>query len=264
MSFNNKVVLVTGASSGIGAAIALKFAEEGANVAIVGRNADKLKNVSENIAKVGNKPLVIAADVTKEDDAKRIVNDTVKQFGKLDVLINNAGVAEFVGITDANVMTVFDHVMNTNFRSPVYLTHLASNHLIKTKGNIINISSRAGQMVMERAFVYCTSKAALDHFTRAIALDFAPKGVRVNTISPGPVKTDVFENMGASKEMEKALWDQFTEKSPLKRISDPSEIAYLALFLASEKAVGITGSTYVSDNGALLASSNFAKTFELY
>ncbi|KAL0818865.1 hypothetical protein ABMA28_008184 [Loxostege sticticalis] len=264
MSFNNKVVLVTGSSSGIGAAIALKFAEEGANVAIVGRNADKLKNVSKDIAKIGNKPLVIAADVAKEDDAKRIVNDTVKHFGKLDVLINNAGVGQFAGITEANALTVFDHVMNTNLRSAVYLTHLASKHLIETKGNIINISSGAGQMVMERGFSYCTSKAAMDHFARAIALDFAPKGVRVNTISPGPVKTDIVENMGASKEMEKALWDKFTEQTPLKRISDPSEIAYLALFLASEKAVGITGSTYVSDNGALLASSDFAKTFELY
>ncbi|KAL0818864.1 hypothetical protein ABMA28_008183 [Loxostege sticticalis] len=253
MSYNNKVVLVTGASSGIGAAIALKFAEEGANVAIVGRKVDKLKNVSENIAKVGNKPLVIAADVTKEDDAKRIVNDTVKQFGKLDVLINNAGVFGDAAITDANALTVFDQVMNTNIRSAVYLTHLASKHLIETKGNIINISSVAGQMVRERRFAYCTSKAALDHFARAIALDFAPKGVRVNTISPGPVKTDIFENMGANKEMEKAIWDQFLEISPLKRIGDPSEIAYLALFLASEKAVGITGSTYVSDNGMLLA-----------
>ncbi|KAL0818868.1 hypothetical protein ABMA28_008187 [Loxostege sticticalis] len=252
MSFNNKVVLVTGASSGIGAAIALKFAEEGANVAIVGRNADKLKNVSENIAKIGNKPLVIAADVTKEDDAKRIVNDTVKQFGKLDVLINNAGVAGFVGITDANALTVFDNVMNTNLRSPVYLTHLASKHLIETKGNIINISSIAGQFVKENRFAYCTSKAALDHFARAIALDFAPKGVRVNTISPGPVKTNFVENAGASKEIEKAIWDEFLEKTPLNRISDPSEIANLALFLASEKAVGITGSTYLSDNGFLL------------
>ncbi|KAL0868362.1 hypothetical protein ABMA27_007881 [Loxostege sticticalis] len=252
MSFNNKVVLVTGASSGIGAAIALKFAEEGANVAIVGRKVDKLKNVSEDIAKVGNKPLVIAADVTKEDDAKRIVNETVKQFGKLDVLINNAGVGRDTEITDANALEVFDYVMNTNLRSAVYLTHLASKHLIETKGNIINISSGAGHMVTESHFPYCTSKAGLNHFARAIALDLAPKGVRVNTISPGPVKTDIFENKGASKEMEKAIWDKFLEKSPLKRISDPSEIAYLALFLASEKAVGITGSTYVSDNGFLL------------
>ncbi|KAL0818867.1 hypothetical protein ABMA28_008186 [Loxostege sticticalis] len=252
MSFNNKVVLVTGASSGIGAAIALKFAEEGANVAIVGRKVDKLKNVSEDIAKVGNQPLVIAADVAKEDDAKRIVNDTVKQFGKLDVLVNNAGVGGSASIADENALTVFDHVMNTNLRSAVYLTHLASKHLIETKGNIINISSVAGQTVMERGFAYCTSKAALDHFARAIALDFAPKGVRVNTISPGPVKTDIVENMGMSKEMANALWDQFLEKTPLKRISDPSEIAYLTLFLASEKAVGITGSTYVSDNGVLL------------
>lgn len=245
MSFDNKVVLVTGASSGIGAAIALKFAESGANLAIVGRNKDTLKNVCENIAKVGKKPLVIVTDVTKENDAQRIINDTLKQFGKLNVLVNNASVGAKVDIIDENAMKVFDHVMATNLRSAVYLTHLAGKHLIETKGNIINISSGAGQSVTKNAFAYCTSKAALDHFSRAIALDFAPKGVRVNTISPGPVKTDIIENMGYTREMVAATWEQLTQAAW-------EQIAELALFLASDKAVGIIGSTYVNDNGYLL------------
>lgn len=244
MSFDNKVVLVTGASSGIGAAIALKFAESGANLAIVGRNKDTLKNVCENIAKVGKKPLVIVTDVTKENDAQRIINDTLKQFGKLNVLVNNASVGAKVDIIDENAMKVFDHVMATNLRSAVYLTHLAGKHLIETKGNIINISSGAGQSVTKNAFAYCTSKAALDHFSRAIALDFAPKGVRVNTISPGPVKTDIIENMGYTREMVAATWE-LTQAAW-------EQIAELALFLASDKAVGIIGSTYVNDNGYLL------------
>ncbi|KAL0871098.1 hypothetical protein ABMA27_004902 [Loxostege sticticalis] len=242
MSFNNKVVLVTGASSGIGAAIALKFAEEGANVAIVGRNEDKLKNVTENIAKVGNKPLVIVADMTKDNDVQRIVNETLKQFGKLDVLVNNAGVGGNFDITDENAMKRYDNIISTNLRR----------YIIETKGNIINISSVAGQLVWENGFAYCTSKAALDHFSRAIALDFAPKGVRVNTISPGPVMTDIFETLGYKSEAFTAMIDGLIQKTALKRISDPAEMAELALFLASDKAVGITGSTYVTDNGFML------------
>ncbi|KAL0821705.1 hypothetical protein ABMA28_005132 [Loxostege sticticalis] len=249
MSLINKVVLVTGASSGIGAAIGLKFAEAGANVAIVGRKEDKLKKVSENIAKVGNKPLVIAADVTKDNDAQRIVNDTVKQFGKLHVLVNNAGIASNVDITSENAMKVYDNIMATNLRSVVYLTHLASKHLIETKGNIVNISSVFGQVPTNKDFAYCASKAGLNHFSRAIALDFAPKGVRVNTISPGPVKTDIIENLGFSSEKAAAIFNIWKQATPLKRISDPVEIAELALFLASDKAVGITGSTYLADNG---------------
>ncbi|XP_063832429.1 uncharacterized oxidoreductase MexAM1_META1p0182-like [Ostrinia nubilalis] len=256
MSFNNKVALVTGASSGIGAAIALKFAGEGANVAIVGRNAAKLKDVTESISKVGNKPLVITADVTKESDAQRIINDTVKHFGKLDVLVNNAGVARYASITEAEAMATFDHIMSTNLRSAVYMTNLAAKHLIETKGNVINISSVAGQMVMEKGFAYCTSKAAMDHFARAIALDFAPHGVRVNNISPGPVRTDIVENLGVSAEIQAAMWEKFEAATPLKRVSDASEIAELAAFLASDKAVGITGSIYVTDNGILLSRSS--------
>ncbi|KAL0871099.1 hypothetical protein ABMA27_004903 [Loxostege sticticalis] len=255
MSFKNKVVLVTGASSGIGAAIALKFAEEGANVAIVGRNEDKLKNVAENIAKVGNKPLVIVADMTKDNDVQRIVNDTLQQFGKIDVLVNNAGVVKYIDITDENAMKEYDSVITTNLRSVVYLTHLTSKYIIETRGNIINISSVAGQSVWKNAFAYCTSKAGLDHFSRAIALDLAPKGVRVNTISPGPVKSDIIENMGLKGEAATALLDGVIQKTALKRISDSVEIAQLTLFLASDRAVGITGSTYVTDNGFMLGGN---------
>ncbi|KAL0871100.1 hypothetical protein ABMA27_004904 [Loxostege sticticalis] len=255
MSFKNKVVLVTGASSGIGAAIALKFAEEGASVAIVGRNEEKLKKVTENIAKVGNKPLVIVADMTKDNDVQRIVNDTLKQFGKIDVLVNNAGVSRYTDITDENAMKEYDNVINTNLRSVVYLTHLASKYIIESKGNIINISSVAGKIVWKNGFAYCTSKAGLDHFSRAIALDLAPKGVRVNTINPGPVMTDIFEAMGFKGEAQTALLDGVIKMTALKRISDPAEIAELALFLASDKAVGITGSTYVTDNGFMLGGN---------
>ncbi|XP_049694232.2 17-beta-hydroxysteroid dehydrogenase 14-like [Helicoverpa armigera] len=249
MSFQDKVVIVTGSSSGIGAAIAIKFAEEGAKVTLVGRNQEKLNNV----AKKCGKPLVLVADVTKDEDAKRIVDETLRVFGKLDILVNNAGIANATGIQAEHAMAVFDKVISTNLRSVVYLTHLAAPHLVKTKGNIVNISSAVAFRVFSKeAFPYCTSKAALDHFSRAVALELASSGVRVNTVNPGPVVTDIIENLGATKEQQATTFKRMTDMTALNRISDPEEIADLVLFVASDKAKAITGSSYVSDNGVLL------------
>ncbi|PZC82084.1 hypothetical protein B5X24_HaOG211174 [Helicoverpa armigera] len=259
MSFQDKVVIVTGSSSGIGAAIAVQFAEEGAKVAIVGRKQEKLNNV----AKKCGKPLVLVADVSKDEDAKRVVDETLRVFGKIDILVNNAGIADPAGIQSEDAMAVFDKVMTTNLRSAVYLTHLAAPHLVKTKGNIVNISSVAAyRTVSKDAFAYCASKAGLDHFTRAVALELASSGVRVNTINPGPVLTDVFENMGATREQQAAFFKGVGQTMPLKRVSIPEEIGDLVLFLASEKARAITGSNFVSDNGAMLGSAG-VETLEL-
>ncbi|XP_047029916.1 17-beta-hydroxysteroid dehydrogenase 14-like [Helicoverpa zea] len=259
MSFQDKVVIVTGSSSGIGAAIAVQFAEEGAKVAIVGRKQEKLNNV----AKKCGKPLVLVADVSKDEDAKRIVDETLRAFGKIDILVNNAGIGDPASIQSEHAMAVFDKVMTTNLRSAVYLTHLAAPHLVKTKGNIVNISSVAAfKAISKDAFAYCASKAALDHFTRAAALELASSGVRVNTINPGPVLTDVFENMGATREQQAAFFKGVGQTMPLKRVSIPEEIGDLVLFLASEKARAITGSNFVSDNGAMLGSAG-VETLEL-
>ncbi|XP_026725159.1 uncharacterized protein LOC113492072 [Trichoplusia ni] len=251
MNFNGKVVIVTGSSSGIGAAIAIKFAEQGAKVAIVGRNENKLKDV----AKKCNNPLIIVADVTKDDGVKKIINETVKRFGKIDVLINNAGMGWFTSIKEENALEAYNAVMATNLHAVVHLTHLAVPHIIKTKGNIVNISSIAGISVsFKGGFPYHMSKAALDHFTRSIASELASSGVRVNSVNPGPVKTDIIENMGKTKQEEEAAWDMMKKMTALKRVSDGEEIADLVSFLASDLARGITGSIFVSDNGALVNS----------
>ncbi|XP_049871982.1 glucose 1-dehydrogenase 2-like [Pectinophora gossypiella] len=252
MSLKNKVALVTGASSGIGAAIAVKFVAEGAKVAIVGRNQKKLAAVSEECQKNGSQPLVIVADVTKEDDANRIINDTIKHYGKLDILVNNAGIWNISSIFDKNVMEMFDKVMATNLRAVVYLTHLAAPYIIETKGNIINMSSVDAMFVYENSFIYNTSKAALDHFTRCMAFELAPKGVRVNTINPGPVKTDILENIGADPSTQASILEDWRNATALKRVADAEEIADLAVFVASDKARSITGTALLTDNGTLL------------
>ncbi|KPI95966.1 PREDICTED: uncharacterized oxidoreductase YxbG-like [Papilio xuthus] len=249
MSFVNKVVIVTGSSSGIGAAAALAFAKEGANVVIVGRNEEKMKNVSDKCESFGKKPLVVKADVSKDDEAKNIIDATINRFGKLDVLVNNAGMFVPNDITSDNFMDGYDRVMNINLRAPVYLTHLAIPHLITTKGNIVNISSIAATSTSLASTIlsYYISKAGLNHFSRGVALKLAENGVRVNIVSPGPVRTDILDNSSGS-----INWDSFAESTPLKRVGEPQEIADLILFLASDKAKGITGSEFVSDNGSLL------------
>ncbi|CAK1590607.1 unnamed protein product [Parnassius mnemosyne] len=249
MSFVDKVALVTGASSGIGAATAILFAKEGACVVLVARNEVKLKNVLEQCEKYSKKHFLIIADISNDEDVINVVKKTIDSFGKLDVLVNNAGICRFTSILDENLMAVYDETLNTNLRAHVHITNLAAPHLIKTKGSIVNISSTAGSSISmsSRTLPYFISKAALDQFSRGVALELAQYGVRVNTISPGPVKTDIFENANAPVTV-----DSFKHMTALDRVAEPEEIAELILYLSSDKAKSITGSNYVSDNGYLL------------
>ncbi|KAI5633648.1 enoyl-(Acyl carrier protein) reductase domain-containing protein [Phthorimaea operculella] len=249
MSFKNKVVLVTGASSGIGATTAILFAKEGADVSMVGRNQTKLDAVAAKVGSVGKAPLVINADVSKDDDIKRIITETITKFGKLDVLVNNAGIAKYGTILNGKILEAYDAVMSVNVRAVINLTTLAAPHLASTRGNIVNISSAASLTPPGNPdFIpYAVSKAALDHFTRGAALELASSGIRVNSVNPGPTETDFFEN-----NIYDVKWDDLTPNSPLKRVCDSEEIADLILYLASEKARGITGSIFVADNGFVL------------
>lgn len=251
MSFSGKVVIVTGGSSGIGAATAILFAKEGARVAIVGRNETKLNNVAKQCAEHGTTPLIIRADLANEDEVKTIVKNTVDQFGQLDILVNNAGIYKLALITDPKILKTYDAVMNTNLRSVIQLTNLAAPYLKETKGNIVNVSSISSHRIFgEKYMPYALSKIGMDHFTRAAALELASSGVRVNSVNPGPVKTDILDNCsitepGKSDEM----WEQFKDVTPLGRIGEPEEIAELIMYIASDKARSITGSVYDSDNG---------------
>lgn len=247
LNLKDKVVIVTGASSGIGATTATIFAREGANVVITGRNEANLNAVAEKCAKIGKKALAIKADVTKDNEAARVINKTIEKFGKVDVLVNNAGILRCSSILDTDVVAVFDEVMNTNLRSVVVLISQAAPHLIKTKGNIINVSSIAGSKQNPTHSAYCTSKAALNHFTRVIALELSGNGVRVNTVSPGPVETPIFETAGSG-----LSWDDLKAHTALGKITQPEEVGELIVYLASDKAGSITGSDYVIDCGCLI------------
>ncbi|XP_054728384.1 uncharacterized oxidoreductase TM_0325-like [Anastrepha obliqua] len=248
MSFNGKVVIVTGASSGIGAATAKAFAIRGAKIALVGRNVDNLKAV-ESDCKAANSNaelLLIPADVTV--DAERIINKTVDEFGQLDVLVNNAGILAYGSILDIDVEQ-FDSLLNTNLRSIFLLTKLAAPHLIKTQGNIVNVSSVAGTRTFPNTSSYCTSKAAVDQFTRCIALDLASKNVRVNAVNPGVVVTDIHARSGMTEEAYADYMRRAKETHALGRVGTTKEVADTIAFLASDEATFITGATVPVDGG---------------
>ncbi|XP_021183753.3 3-oxoacyl-[acyl-carrier-protein] reductase FabG [Helicoverpa armigera] len=246
MSFVKKVVLITGGSAGIGATTAEFFAKEGASVAIVGRNEAKLNAVAQRCQKLGVPTLSIKADVAKDEEADTIVKKTIDKFGRLDVLVNNAGILREANILSDKFLSTYDEVMNVNMRGTIRITHFAAPHLIKTKGNIVNVSSIAGKCTARpNNIAYRTSKAAMTHFTRCVALEMAPHGVRVNSVSPGPVKTDIFDGLEVTE-------DALTNMTALHRLSETSEIADMIVYVASDKAKGTTGSDYVVDNGCLL------------
>ncbi|XP_063385039.1 3-oxoacyl-[acyl-carrier-protein] reductase FabG-like [Cydia fagiglandana] len=252
MSLINKVVIVTGASSGIGAAAALLFAKEGADVALVARNAAKLAAVAKQIEALGKKPLVIRADISNETEASTVVSKTVEHFGKLDVLVNNAGIEVQGTILNGDALEAFDKVMKLNVRAVIQLTTLAAPFLAKTKGNIVNVSSIASILTSKypTGLPYYVSKAALDHFTRCAALELASIGVRVNSVNPGPVDNEfpTNNNLGDAS----VINQERAKIAPLGFLAKSEEIADVILFLASEKARSVTGSSYFIDNGFVL------------
>lgn len=183
MSFSGKVVIITGASSGIGAQTALDFSKLGASLVLVGRNQENLEKIASQCIEP-EKVLTVKADVTNEDETKQIIEETIKKFNQIDVLVNNAGVLEMGSIENTS-LEQFDRVMNTNIRSIYHLTMLAVPHLIKTEGSIVNVSSVNGIRSFPGVLAYNISKAAVDQFTRCVALELAPKKVRVNSVNPG-------------------------------------------------------------------------------
>ncbi|XP_048486632.1 3-oxoacyl-[acyl-carrier-protein] reductase [Plutella xylostella] len=250
MSFKDKVVIVTGASSGIGAATAVELCRQGAAVVLAARNPGKLAAVRARCAAAGPPPLLLPTELVNEAELKNLVDKTVEKYGRIDVLINNAGFGSETPFEDPNAVKVFDDIISLNLRAVVQLTHLALPHLIKSKGNVVNISSVAALSPIKDMFAYCTAKAGLDHFSRCIASELAPKGVRVNVVNPGPVRTDFVENMG--KEEVGKFYENIGQMMPLKRVSEPEEITDVILFLASEKARGVTGSSWVTDDGYMI------------
>ena len=243
-----KVVLVTGASSGIGRASASKFASEGALVVLVARNADALAEVAHEIAEKGGKSLVIAADVTREDEIERVVRETVTTFDGVDVLVNAAGIIGN-GTIENTRLEDWDYMFNVNARAPFYLIQRALPHLVERKGSVVNVSSVTGVRAFPNVLAYCASKAAVDQLTHCAALEVASKGVRINAVNPGVVVTQLHRRGGMDEEAYAKFLDHSKTTHPIGRVGQADEVAELIFFLASPKAGWITGASYSIDGG---------------
>ena len=246
--FANKTLLITGATSGIGKATALRFARAGASIAAVGRDEAALSRLKEEIDSSGAQCLAIRADLSLKEEAAMAVSKTTAHFEGIDVLVNAAGHLSTGTIEDTS-LDAWDAMLRINLRAPFILMEKALPSIIARRGNIVNVSSVTGLRAFPGVLAYCVSKAGLDQLTRCAALELAAKGVRVNAVNPGVVVTEIHKRGGMTEEQYDAFLEHSKGTHPLGRVGQASEIAELIFFLASERASWITGATYSIDGG---------------
>jgi 3-oxoacyl-[acyl-carrier protein] reductase len=244
MRFKDKVVLVTGGSRGIGRAIALLFAREGAIVYInYLKNKDRAEEVLAEAQKLGGTCYLVPGDVKREEDASKIIDGIAEKSGKIDILVNNAGITKDMLLMSMD-RGAWDDVMDTNAGSVFNFTRAVAMHMMmEKKGRIINISSFSGERGGKGQSNYAASKAAVNAFTRAVALELAPKGITVNAVSPGMILTDM------SSAVRGLANDTILGKIPMGRYGTPEDVAGLVAFLASDDAAYITGEVIAIDGG---------------
>ncbi len=246
-----KVALITGAASGIGRATALLFAREGAKVAVVDMNKTQGEALVQEIIGGGGKAIFLRADVSKAEDCRAAVRQTVEQLGKLDILFNNAGIIRRASVVELNEKE-WDRVMSVNVKSVFLLSKYAIPVMINAGGGVIvNTASGWGLVGGRKAAVYCASKGAVVLLTKAMALDHGAQNIRVNCICPGDTDTPLLRN--EAKQLGKTE-DEFLSESaqrPLQRIGKPEEIAQAVLYLATDASSFVTGTALVVDGGGL-------------
>lgn len=244
--FKGKTFIITGASSGIGKAVAKLAVERGANVAITARRLNELQTRAKEI----NSPNIeiVSADITNEADRELVIEKTISRFGGIDVLVNAAGIIGS-GNIENTTLEQWDYMMDVNLRSVFRMIQLALPQLIERKGNIVNVSSITGVRAFPNVLAYCVSKAGVDQLTHCVGLELATKGVRINSVNPGVVVTNLHRAGGMEEEKYNAFLEHSKTTHPLGRVGQPEEVAELILFLASERAGWITGNSYSIDGG---------------
>ena len=249
MDLQGKVAIVTGAATGIGEAIAIAMAAEGASIVVdyVG-SVDTAQTTVDQITKAGGKAVSFAADVSKPDDVNALIAKAVSQFGRLDILVNNAGIEKAFAFVDYP-LEEFQKIINVNLIGTFLASQAAAKQMIQQGegGRIINISSIHEDLPLLKNCAYGASKGGIRMLQRTIAVELAPHKITVNNIGPGAVYTPIDADIQASPKLEAQLMAEI----PLARWGQPSEIAGLAVFLASEKGAYMTGSTTFIDGGML-------------
>jgi len=252
----DKVAVITGAGRGIGRAISVKFAQEGADLFLCATRQETLEETAKRTAEFGGKTELYPVDVADRSAVEKMVQEAVDAFGRVDILVNNAGVykpARFVDYAPED----FDRIMQVNVYGPFHVTQFVLKHMLERKaGKVINIASTAGKWASIHQSAYNTSKHALVGMTRCVALEMAPHGINVNAICPGVVETDMVSQfagehakiMGVDEEVVKSF---MLQRIPMGRMLQPEEIADLAAYLASSESAGMTGQSILLDGGML-------------
>nr|XP_021193163.2 uncharacterized oxidoreductase SSP0419 [Helicoverpa armigera] len=247
MDFTNKVVIVTGASSGIGAASAILFAKHGAKLTLIGRDEQRLNNVAEKCQEAnGLTPLCLRLDLTANGSCAEVITKTVATYERIDVLVNCAA-KMLIGSLFDDSMETFDEMLDINLRVPYKLTHLALPYLVKTKGNIVNLHATKYTKVVHGFLPYTITKAGLERFTRSAAVELSSEGVRMNAVQPGLTKTNILANLAMEKDEIEYAYGVLANKM---KVLDPKEVAKMVLFVASDVCpnlngadIGLTGGT---------------------
>ena len=246
---SGKVALITGGGTGIGRAIALAFAREGASVAVAGRRLEKLREVTREVEKAGGKGLAMECDVTRAQDVERAVRGTTERFGRLNVLVNNAGalhVSTVEGISEEE----WDGLMTVNVKGPFLMSRAVLAEFRKCGGGaIVNIGSVLGLVAVKNRAAYCASKGGVTMLTKAMALDHAHENIRVNCICPSVIETDLVKGVFDASEKGAALKKERLATIPLGRLGRPEDVAELAVYLASDESAWLTGVALPLDGG---------------
>jgi glucose 1-dehydrogenase len=246
---NGKTAVVTGAAGGNGRAIALRFAEEGADVVVADVVAAGARETADKVVALGRRALVTNTDVSKHTDVAEMVHQAVDVFGHVDVLVNNAGVETLIPFLDLPE-DEWDRVLNINLKGPFLCGQVVAQHMVdrSIQGSIVNIASINAEVAFKGQAHYVSSKGGLRMLTKAMAIDLAPHGIRVNAIGPGVIDTAMTARSLSTPEVRAWMMDNI----PLKRVGQPRDVANVALFLASDEASYMTGAIVFVDGGWLI------------
>lgn len=248
MRLKDRVAIVTGGGQGIGKAIALEFARQGAKVAVMGRRQEPLDKVVEQVKAEGGQGLALAGDVNNLADIDRVVSETVKAYGQLDILVNVAGILISTDVP-GHSEEIWDSTLDTNVKGTFFMIQRALPEMLKQgRGKIINIASIAGEIGFPNAAAYCASKGAIQGLTKALAMELAPQGINVNCIGPGDVETPLNRHLLQDPVYLKSRVDQ----TPAGRVGQPRDIAPGAVYLASDEAEWVHGVTLFIDGGLII------------
>lgn len=249
MRLQGKVAIVTGSGAGIGKAIAIKFAQEGATVIVATRREDNGQPVVDEIKKNGGQALFVKCDISSEHDVKVMVEETLNAYGRIDILVNNAGVyieKDFINITPE----IWDRIVDVDLRGTYLCTWYCVPHMLKNRnGSVINIASNHTLASLPGAAPYAAAKWGMVGFTKSLAVELTEQGVRVNVLSPGLIETPMAEEVRKASNDEEQFMSFWRANIPARRLGEPEEIANVAVFLASDESSYVTGINLVADGG---------------